>query len=107
MEHSVRMLLGYLLRRRCIYRYMFIYPEFRTAVKERWAEVKDILAGIDDYILEQAGLISASSDVNIAMWPITQLVNGDEKMTFAEAVESMRSVLKNRMRIVEDFILAL
>lgn len=98
---------GILVTPAMYYRYMFRYPEFRTAVKERWAEVKDILAGIDDYILEQAGLISASSDVNIAMWPITQLVNGDEKMTFAEAVESMRSVLKNRMRIVEDFILAL
>ena len=86
------------------YKYLFQYPEFRLAVKERWAEVKDILADVDSYILKQADLIRASNEVNISKWPITQNVNRDEKMTFDEAIESMRTVFKTRMKLVEDYI---
>ena len=86
------------------YNYLFEYPEFRLSVKERWAEVKSVLAGIDDYILEQAGLIKASNEFNISKWPITQTVNFDENKTFDEAVESMRQVLLFRMELVDDYI---
>jgi hypothetical protein len=86
------------------YKYLFQYPEFRLAVKERWAEVKDILADVDSYILKQADLIRASNEVNISKWPITQNINRDEKMTFDEAIESMRTVFKTRMKLVEDYI---
>ena len=86
------------------YKYLFEYPEFRLSVKERWAEVKSVLAGIDNYILEQAGLIKASNEFNISKWPITQTINYDEKMTFDEAVESMRQVLLFRMELVDDYI---
>ncbi len=86
------------------YKYLFKYPEFKLAVKERWTEVKDVLADIDNYILEQTDLIRASNEVNISKWPITQTVNRDENMTFDEAVESMRAVLKDRMKLVVDYI---
>ncbi len=86
------------------YKYLFKYPEFKLAVKERWTEVKDVLADIDNYISEQADLIRASNEVNISKWPITQTVNRDENMTFDEAVESMRAVLKDRMKLVVDYI---
>lgn len=86
------------------YKYLFKYPEFKLAVKERWTEVKDVLADIDSYISEQADLIRASNEVNISKWPITQTVNRDENMTFDEAVESMRAVLKDRMKLVVDYI---
>ena len=89
------------------YKYLFKYPEFKLAVKERWTEVKDVLADIDNYISEQADLIRASNEVNISKWPITQTVNRDENMTFDEAVESMRAVLKDRMKLVDDYILSL
>ena len=89
------------------YKYFFAYPEFRLAVKERWAGVKDVLADVDGYILEQAGLIKASNELNISIWPITQTVNYDEKMTFDEAVESMRQVFLYRMELVDDYILSL
>lgn len=86
------------------YKYLFKYPEFKLAVKERWTEVKDVLADIDNYISEQADLIRASNEVNISKWPITQTVNRDENMTFDEAVESMRAALKDRMKLVVDYI---
>lgn len=89
------------------YKYFFEYPEFRLAVKERWADVKSVLAGIDNYILEQAGLIKASNEFNISKWPITQTINYDENLTFDEAVESMRQVFLDRMKLVDDYILSL
>jgi hypothetical protein len=89
------------------YKYFFEYPEFRLAVKERWAGVKDVLADVDGYILEQAGLIKASNELNISIWPIEQTINYDEKMTFDEAVESMRQVFLDRMKLVDNYILGL
>ena len=89
------------------YKYFFEYPEFRLAVKERWAGVKDVLADVDGYILEQAGLIKASNELNISIWPIAQTINYDEKMTFDEAVESMHQVFLDRMKLVDDYILGL
>ena len=89
------------------YKYLFKYPEFKLAVKERWTEVKDVLADIDNYISEQADLIRASNEVNISKWPITQTINFDENKTFDEAVESMRQVLFFRMELVDNYILSL
>lgn len=89
------------------YRYLFKYAEFKLAVKERWAEIKETLADIDNYILEQAELIKSSNETNIEKWPITQTVNGDEGMTFDEAVEKMRSAFKARMETVEKYVSSL
>ena len=86
------------------YKYLFRYPEFRLAVKERWTEVKNVLVDVDSYIVEQANLIRASNEVNISKWPITQTVNRDENMTFDEAVENMRTVLQNRIQLIENYI---
>lgn len=89
------------------YKYLFQYPEFKLAVKKRWAEVDDTLADVDGYILKQAELIRASNEVNISKWPITQFINRDEKMAFDDANENMRAVLKNRIKIVGDYISSL
>ena len=89
------------------YGYLFKYTEFKLAVKERWAEVKETFADIDNYIQEQANLIKSSNETNIEMWPITQSVNGDEKMTFDEAIEKMRSAFKARMETIDSYISAL
>ena len=89
------------------YKYLFKYPEFKLAVKKRWAEVDDTLADVENYILEQAELIRASNEVNISKWPITQFINHDEKMAFDDAIENMRAVLKNRIKIVGDYISSL
>lgn len=65
------------------------------------------MADVDGYILEQAGLIKASNELNISIWPIAQTINYDEKMTFDEAVESMRQVFLDRMKLVDNYILGL
>lgn len=89
------------------YKYLFKYQEFKLAVKERWAEVKETFADVDNYIQEQAKLIKSSNETNIEKWPITQSVNGDEKMTFDDAVERMRLAYKTRMETIDSYISAL
>jgi hypothetical protein len=86
------------------YEYLFRYPEFKLAVKERWAEVKDTFADIENYILSQADLIRSSNETNIEKWPISISVNGDEKMTFDEAVEAMRTAFRSRLQTIESYI---
>ena len=89
------------------YSYLFKYPEFRIAVKERWSEVKDTFADIENYILSQADLIRLSNEVNIEKWPITKSVNGDEEMTFDEAIEAMRLAFRTRLELIESYISSL
>lgn len=86
------------------YGYLFKYSDFKVAVKERWAELKDTFAEIDDYILEQADLIKESNEFNLAKWPISLTTNGDVNMTFDEAIESMRLAFEKRMRIIDSYI---
>lgn len=89
------------------YGYLFGYPEFKLAVKERWTELKETFANIDNYILEQAELIESSNETNIEKWPITKTSNGDENLEFDEAIEKMRSAFKSRMETVDSYISAL
>lgn len=89
------------------YEYLFKYQEFKIAVKERYAEVRETLADIDNYIQKQADLVETSNEINFAKWPITQFINGDENMTFDEAIETMRSALKRRLNLVDSYISSL
>ena len=82
------------------YPYLFKYPEFKSAVKVRWAEVEDIFEGIDQYIVSAAEIVRESNAVNIEMWPISSTVNGDEGMTYDEAIERMRAAYSYRMERV-------
>ena len=86
------------------YIYMFKYPEFRNAVKARWAEVQETFRGIDQYIVEIAEKVSESNAVNLEMWPITSTVNGDESLSYKEAIERMRVAYKNRLTLVNNQI---
>ena len=84
------------------YTYMFKYPEFTTAVKARWAEVEEIFRGIDQYILEIADKVRESNALNIEMWPLTNsTINGDESLSYNDAVERMRAAYQNRLTRVD------
>ena len=86
------------------YGYFFKYPEFQELAKARWAETKDIFASMDTYIAETAAIIKSSNEVNIYKWPINQNVNGDENMTFDQAIESMRKVYAKRIEAVDKYL---
>ena len=86
------------------YGYLFEYPQFKEAVKQRWSEVKDIFQGIDPYIESQAEYIRESNDVNIYKWPTTAKTNGDESMSFDNAIARMRKSYQLRLKTIDEYI---
>lgn len=86
------------------YDYLFKYPEFKTAVKTRWAKHKAMLDEIDGYIVRQSELIRKSKDVNISMWPIEKSVNEDYQMNFDEAIANMRDAYSVRLTTLDAYI---
>ncbi|MBR5498771.1 MAG: CotH kinase family protein [Bacteroidales bacterium] len=86
------------------YGYLFRYPEFTAAIKVRWAEVKEVLEGIDSYIETQAEYIRESNDVNIYKWPTTADTNKDEHLSFDGAISVMRKSYQLRLKVVDEYI---
>lgn len=65
--------------------------KFRDRMIERWDLQKDEWKKLTDYIDSTADEIRISESLNHEMWPInTNSENGDEKMTFQQAVERMK-----------------
>ena len=89
------------------YGYLFRYAEFKTAVKKRWGEVKSIYESVSVYLDEQAEALRESNEVNINMWPITQVVNGDESMSYDQAITRMKDSFNHRISSIDAYIRAL
>ena len=79
------------------YIYLFKYPEFQSAVRLRWNELESTFIEIDQYISSTAEKVRESNAFNIEMWPISSTVNGDEHMTYDEAIERMRAAYSYRI----------
>lgn len=48
--------------------------------------------------------ITPSEKMNHEMWPITQTVNGDESLTFDEAVRRMKSAYEEKLKWLDKAI---
>ena len=70
--------------------------KFRARLVERWNLQKDVLKGLPDYIDEMADKIRVSEAYNIAMWPISNDENGDEKMTFQESIDRIKKAFLDK-----------
>lgn len=86
------------------YIYMFKNNEFKSALKKRWHEIKPKFEEIEGFIKDQAVLIKESNEVNITKWPINRSTNGDENMSFDEAIERMISAYTSRIAAVDAVI---
>ena len=87
------------------YGYLFQYPEFKTAVKERWSETKATLEDVQQYIVEMTAYIEESNAVNIKLWPLTNAhTNGDESLSYQKATEKFLTAYQNRLTAVNSFI---
>lgn len=75
-------------------------PVFIARLKERWTAYKPQMQTIPQYISERAKTIKASAELNSTLWPISSRVNGDETLSFNEAVTQMS---KNYMIKLEWF----
>ena len=98
---------GLFLENTIWYIYMFNNNEFKNTIKARWNELKPKFEDIEDFIREQAALIKESNEINIAKWPIGGTTNGDEEMSFDEAIERMITAYKGRIESVDSAINAL
>ena len=100
--------------------------EFRKRIKERWAVLKPQFQSLDSYIDAKAGEIRVSEAINSTLWPFygkdmngkvwkgnplaggegitTGEINFDEKMTFREAVNSMKQALSARIGYLDKLI---
>ena len=76
---------------------LFQDPKFRSVVKERWAKFSDDFRTLPDFIRSEAGYIRNSEKMNHRMWPITQVVNQDEKLSFDDAVARMISAYESKL----------
>ena len=89
------------------YPLLFRDATFRAAVQQRWAVVYPALLGVTDEIDRMARQNRTSDSYNSAMWPtatakrnasgFSAAFNGDEEMSFDEAIESMKKAYTDRL----------
>lgn len=77
---------------------LFLDPDFLALVKQKWSTSKARFEAISGFIDAQAVLIKESAEANSQMWPINQTVNGDETMSFDDAVARMENVYQERIQ---------
>ena len=87
------------------YPLLFKDETFRARVQERWTAIHGVLTGVPDAIDRFADEVRLSDEYNHAMWPLTRDLknnagagfNGDEDLTFDEAIEQMKKAYTDRL----------
>lgn len=86
------------------YPLLFKDANFRARVQERWTVIYPQLLSVATKIDELATQNKVSDQYNCAMWPLSPLkvsvgsaFNGDEDMTFDEAISSMKKAYSERL----------
>lgn len=77
---------------------------FRAELKERWNMLKPEFQSVSAFIDEQADYIRQSALANSEIWPITLEVNGDESMSFDEAVVRLKDTYEQRIQSLDSLI---
>lgn len=90
------------------YSRLFQDSQFKKKVKERWNKHENGFREIIDYIDSEAERIRNSESMNHEMWPITLdapgcqgLVNGDEGLSFDEAVARMKKAYSDKLEYMD------
>lgn len=83
---------------------LFRDAEFKALAKERWAEIYPRLQNLLGFIDEQEEYLALSAQRNFALWnpATTGGVNGDETLSFTEAVARMRSIYAERLTDINN-----
>lgn len=86
------------------YPLLFKSEKFITAVTRRWATIYTNLLNISDFISKVGEENRISDKYNSEMWPLVNIksgvgsaFNGDEEMTYDEAIESMKKFYTERL----------
>lgn len=92
---------------------LFQNPIFVQKLKERWVDLKPKFETLSNYIDVQAALIETAEADNHRLWPIEGghgyngsaiTANGDQKMTFQQAVKRMKDAIDERIREINTAI---
>ncbi len=83
-------------------------PAFEAKLKARFNELLPQLQTIPDYMDECEKLLTESARLNFAMWNPAEdasqnggyIINGDENMSFHAAVERLKSIYQDRLRVI-------
>ncbi len=97
------------------YKQFFKDPEFVALVKERWNLLKHKFDEIPAFLDAEYERLSYSAELNFKMWDPTEdknmnggnLINGDEPLTYTQAVERMRTIIVERIQTMDERINAL
>ena len=95
---------GYTIKHTLYYPKLFKNATFVARVKERWALLKPNFNKIPAFIENEAKAISNSEKMNHIMWPINQSVNGDENMTFVQAVQRLKAAYEEKLQWLDGAI---
>ena len=98
------------------YPLLFKDATFRSKVQERWTTLYPALLDVTDEIDRLAEQNRVSDRFNFAMWPLVQLkrastgfsaaFNGDEEMSFDEAIQSMKKAYADRLEWMNSQIVS-
>ena len=77
---------------------LFEDPQFVQEVKKLWQTLKPQFELVIDYIESEGQRLGKSADINVSMWPISGVVNGDETLSYTEAVARMKSAYSQRVQ---------
>ena len=79
------------------YGYMLKDATFVARVKERWPAARAAFKQVLDYIDRQAALNKASAEKDWVRWASGLTVNGDESLSYDQAVKTLRNNLEARI----------
>ena len=78
--------------------------KFRARLVERWDLYKNELKKLPDYIDGEADRIRESERINHNLWPIDNDENGDEKMSFQESIDRIKSAFLDKWEWMDQNI---
>lgn len=89
------------------YKYLFYDSNFVSALKSRWSEKKpEVENSVFEYISSQKKRLEYSSGIDETIIPkgITEYKNGDEELSYEEAIQKMADVLRSRIAYMDELI---
>ena len=99
---------GFVNRYAIWYARLFDDPAFRSKVKARFQELLPQLSTIPDYMEECRSMLGKSAVLNFAIWNPAEdssqngghIINGDENLTFDAAVDRLKDIYKERLKVI-------
>lgn len=88
------------------YSRLFLDPEFKRVVKERWLIYKPSFDSMTDFIDSEAAAIEKSVAANDVTWPNAVPGNPDSNMSWKEAVETLKANYLIRLELLDKLIMS-